>query len=120
MAKKTRQKINLATAEQADGALPSFKSVYELCGIKDIKYRESTFAAYQTRLRAMDLIELQDHAYELAVVPSPSAQIMIDRLEEKYLRENPEQRAALAAARAARGGVETLEEQTERILAQGR
>lgn len=118
-----KKPLDLATAEQADGALPSFRSAYELVGIKDVKYRARTFAAYQSDLRAMDLVELQDHAYELAVVPSPSRQIMIDRLEEKYLRENPEQREALVAARQARealGESESIAERAEKIMAQAR
>lgn len=117
------KKLNLATAEQADGALSSPRSAYEICGIADVKYREKTFAGYSARLHAMDLIELQDHAYELAVVPSPSAQVMIDRLEEKFLRENPVERAAVAKARAEaaeRGESDSIERQAERIMARGR
>jgi hypothetical protein len=103
MAKKT-SRLDFATAEQTDGALPATLSVHEICGIKDAKYRHQTFAAYQTYLRSLDLAALQDHAYEFAVVPSPLARTMIMRLEDRFLRDYPEQRAGVPAARLARLG----------------
>lgn len=115
-----KRKFNLETAETADGALPSLRSAYELVGIKDFQYKAKTFSEYQGQLRAMDLIELQDHAYDYAVVPSQSAEVMIARLEEKYLRENPEQRLKVAAERQAQMESESEKEQVDRILSRGR
>lgn len=100
MAHKIRR-LDLATAEQADGALPAFRSVHEISGMNDVRYRHNTFAAYRAHLRSLNLIDLQDHAYAFAVVPSQSAQTMISRLEEKYLRDNPQQRPWRPAARLA-------------------
>jgi hypothetical protein len=115
------KKLDLSTAEQTDGALYSDRTAYEIAGIKEVSYREKSFAAYQTSIRAMDLVELHDHAYNLAVTPSPSRQAMLDRLEEKYLRENPRERESVAKARrAANDRPLTIQEQAERILAQGR
>lgn len=117
----TKRKLNLATAEQADGALPPIRSAYQLMGIQDDKYREKTFASYQARLRKMDLAELQDHAYEMAVPPSPAAHVMIDRLEDKYLHQNPEQRQLVNEQRARENGrTMTIKEQAERVMARSR
>lgn len=117
-----RVPLDLATTEQADGALPSFRSAYELVGIRDVTYRHRSFAEYQKWLAASDLVELHDHAYAIAVVCSSSRPVMIQRLEDKYLNENPHERVALAEARqaAARENVETTEQAAERIMARGR
>lgn len=118
---KTRKKLDIATAQQADGALPSFTSVYELVGIKDRRYMERTFADYSARLDQMGLPELHDHAYNMGVVPSPSRGLMIKRLQERFLDENPDQRAAVVAERAKKASApQTLDEQVEDILSRSR
>lgn len=113
-----RGRLDLATAQQSDGALPSFKSVYDLVGIRDVRYRHATFASYSAWLKTQDLAELHDHAYEFALAMSPSRGVMIDRLEGKYLQENPEQRVALADARRAEATKNplTIDQQARRIL----
>ncbi len=93
MAKK---KLNLDTAKQVDGALPTVRSVYDLVGAQTLRYRETSFGSYQSRLRRMNLLELHDHAFEVGEVPSPSQDAMIDRLERRFLRENPDLRPARA------------------------
>ena len=117
MARKKR--LNIETAEQADGALEATRSAYDIAGIRDVRYRETTFAAYREKLAGMDLIELHDHAYDLAVVPSASRPETIKRLEDKYLSVNPEQRIAYGKERqaaAARAEDETVAQRAERIL----
>lgn len=120
MARKNGKKaLDLDNAEQADGALESPRSAYEIVGIKDYRYRETSFAAYSARLHQMDLSELHDHGYDMAEPISPSRQVMIDRLERKYLRENPHQRSTAAKLRAPQDD-SSIEEQAQRIMAQGR
>lgn len=123
MARKSAKKIDITTAQVADGALKAPRSVYEIVGVKNVSYRERTYASYQSQLRKMDLVELHDHAYEVGSVPSPSKEITIDRLERKYLQENPAERAALIEARdkAALEPEElSVHEQAQRIVARGR
>ena len=120
---RKRQPLDLSTAEQADGALPPIRSVYELVGIKDVRYNERTFTAYSARLNKMDLVELHDHAYDLALTCSPSRSFMIQKLEEKYLKEHPDQREAIYAARQAESvnqDSESIARQAERIMTMGR
>lgn len=125
MATPTRKKpkINLGTAEQADGALAAPVSAYELVGIRDIRYREQSYSAYEARLRSTHLSDLQDECYRIGVVASSNKEVTIQRMLERYLKENPREREGLAAARAkAQRGAskETPEQQAMRILAAAR
>ena len=99
MARKTKGKINLETASVADGSLKPFNSVYELAGIKNVSYREKSFAAYQNTIRSMNLLELHDHGFSIGVPAGATKDIMLDRLERKFLQENPNERAAYIKAR---------------------
>lgn len=122
-ASNRKRGLDLATAEQTNGALNPIRSVYELVGIKDVRYNERTYAAYSARLAKMDLVELHDHAYDLALSCSPSRPFMIAKLEEKFLKEHPDQRDAVHAARLAEEASEDSESITkraERIMARGR
>ncbi len=115
-----RRKLDLATAEQADGALAAPRSAYEIAGIQDTHYREKTYAAYEKKLTAMGLDELHDLAYDQAVVGSDSRAETIKRLLDKYLTDNPGQREAVAAQRRADAeGVTSIADRAARILAQG-
>ncbi len=121
--KGPKKQLDLSTASVADGSLKPVRSVYELMGIKNVSYREKSYGAYQDQLRRMNVIELQDHAYEVGVVPGATKDSMIDRLERKFLQENPDQRDAYYAAKAAGASNApelSLEEQAQRILARGR
>ena len=128
MAKETKKrgKLDLSTATVADGAQKPIRSVYELVGIKDIKYRETTYGSYQGRLKKMNLIELQDHGFSIGVVPASSRDIMIDRLERKYLQENPDAReqyhAERTAAQVAAGDDDklTVRQRAERVMEKAR
>lgn len=120
-AKKTP--LNLDTAIQADGALKPLRSVYELIGLKNVSYREKTYAAYQEQLRRMDLAQLHEHSYQVGVAGGATKEIAIDRLERKYLTENPEQRDQMIAERNAAlrdEGELTVSEQATRIRSKGR
>lgn len=96
MAKK---KLDISKAQVADGAQPSIRSVYELVGIKDVKYRDTTYASYRAKIDAMDLVQLHDEARSAHVLTNPSRLVMLDRLEEQFLKHNPGQRALVAAGR---------------------
>lgn len=121
--KTKKEPLNLATAMQADGALKPLRSVYDLVGVKNVTYREKTYAAYQEQLRRMDLAQLHEHSYQVGVAGGATKEIAIDRLERKYLLENPEQREQMIAERnaALQGeGELTVAEQAARIRARGR
>ncbi len=125
VAKASKKQFDLSTSQVADGALKPLRSVYEIMGVKNVSYREKTYASYQDQLRRMNVIELQDHAYEIGVLAGSTKDSMIDRLERKFLQENPEQRDAHIAARAAANGKteadgESIADQAARIIARGR
>lgn len=121
MARKSGKKLDIATAQVADGALKAERSIYEIVGFKSVRYRARSYAEYQTMIRKMDLLQLHEHSYEVGAVASPSKEITIDRLERKYLQENRGEREALNEARAKEGLAaekRTIREQAEAIMAQ--
>jgi hypothetical protein len=99
MARKSKKTIDIGSATVADGSLKPFRSVYELAGIKNVSYWEKTFAAYQSKIRSMNLLELHDHGFTIGVPAGATKDIMIDRLERKFLQENPHERDAYLKAR---------------------
>lgn len=118
-----RKKFNPATTQMADGAMPAIHSAYELMGIKNIKYRERSFAAYQSQLRRMNMVELHDHAFEVGVLAGSSKETVIANLERKFLQENPAEREGFYARRNSetRPDAElSVEERAERIMEQAR
>lgn len=118
-----KKKLDLATAKQADGALPSMRQIEEMVGIKGTSYWEKSYGEYQTMLRSKNLIELHDHAFEVGVVPASHRDMMIDRLERKFLQENPDARDKhLASVRAGNGdtGDLPIEDQAKLILSRTR
>ena len=93
-----KQKLDLSKAQQADGALKPIHHIYDLVGVKNVSYRAKTYSQYQEMIRRMNLVELHDHAREVNVVPAATKDLMIDRLERKYLQERPEEREKYYAA----------------------
>lgn len=81
------RKINLKTAKVSNGALPA-KSVYEMVGIPTTSYKHKSLADYSKMIGRLNLIELQDHAYEQGVPAGPDRDTLIDRLERKFIQEN--------------------------------
>lgn len=125
MARKSTSKktLNLETAKVADAELKPIRSVYELVGIKNVSYYEKTYPDYQKSLAKMSLLEMHDHAFSIGVPCAASKEIMVDRLERKYLQENPQQREAWKQARdAGKDGEKELsvQEQAKLILSRGR
>ncbi len=87
-AKRGKKALNLATAQVADGALAAPQSVYEICGNKYSRYRTTDIGIYSQSLAAMNLIELQDHAYDVAVTPARDRETTIARLEQEFRRNH--------------------------------
>lgn len=119
----TRRKLTLENGETSTAALPAIRSAYELMGIKDTRYRERSFAAYQARIQQMDLVELHDEAFDVALPCSPDRGYMIKLLEEKFLKENPVERGTVVAAQRAESAKAdrlTVAERAKRILADAR
>jgi hypothetical protein len=88
MATKKKKVLDISTAKVADGALaPRAKSAYEICGISTFTYKHRTLAEYQTYLHKLNLIQLQDEAYEHGITAGTSIPMLIDRLERQYCKE---------------------------------
>ncbi len=85
---RTKPVLNLSTAKVADGAQRSSQSVYELCGISTNTYRVNTIKDYTRTIRAMNLIDLQDEAYKNGVLATDNRDILLDRLERKFIQES--------------------------------
>lgn len=83
-----RKKLDISKAKVADGALNAPRSVYEMVGITVNKYATDNRDQYEATINNMNLIELQDEAYKHGVLASDSRNVTIDRLLEKFLREN--------------------------------
>ncbi len=86
--KRGRKKHDLSTAKVADGALKSPNSVYEMVGISTSSYKSRTLEEYKETLASMNLMELQEEAYRHATPATDNREIIIDRLERKFLQEN--------------------------------
>lgn len=88
-ARTPRKTVDLAaaTTKTADGALKPVRSVYAMCGVSENNYRSVSKAQYSINLAGMNLIELQDEAYEHGVPATDNRETMIDRLERKYISE---------------------------------
>lgn len=118
--KPRKAKLNLATAKVADGALATPKSVYEICGIRDGRYGGTkNVGDYERSLAKMDLIELQDEAYNKGVTPNQNRDIIIERLVRGFLQERSASRMPDAGSPDT-GASEELREQARKVLARGR
>lgn len=94
-----KKKLDLDSAKQADAALPPIRNIFDLVGVKNVSYWQKTYPDYQKYLRGLSMVELIDHAHEVNVVPGPTREIAIDRLERKFLRERPEEHEKYLAAK---------------------
>lgn len=112
-----KPKIDLSKAQTTDGALPA-RSIYEAVGIPTTSYRHASLASYSKMINALDLIELQDHAYEQGVLAGPDRHTLIDRLERKYIQEHA--KFAPTFEQPENEVNEDSREEAERILGRGR
>jgi hypothetical protein len=96
--KRTRKRVNIATAKVADGEIKSPTSVYEILGIPTHGYKSSSLAAYSADLRGMNLYQLQEEAYNRAVLATDSKEVLIDRLEKKFIQETSKFKTAVGAS----------------------
>lgn len=81
------KKVNLATAKVADGALESPKSIYEICGIASHSYNTSNLEEYKRSISSLNLMQLQEEAYNKGILPTDSREMLLDRLERKFIGE---------------------------------
>jgi len=95
-AAKRGRKLDLATAKIADGALTAPANVYEIIGHKVSVYTTSDYLTYQKQLRGMALYDMQEHAHEVGEIPTDNREVLIDRLERRFL----EATSKFAAAKA--------------------
>lgn len=116
-ATKRPRKVNLATAKVVDAALPAVKSVYEIVGLNDSAFGKQTFEQFQSKLTTMDLYSLQEMARKVGVVPTSKREVLVDRLERRFLQD----RVRSGPPKAPEMSVnEDLRAQTLKILARGR
>lgn len=111
-----KKKVDLATAKVADGALVSGRSVYEICGNRYSKYKTADLNVYRKTIAAMNLLELQDHAYEVGVTANQDRRVLVDRLEQEFRRHNVQ----LPRESAQPEGEHSLRDQAMQILSRGR
>ena len=90
--------IDLSHAEVATGEIKDFSSVYEILGRRTNPYKVNTFEEYKAKIGRMNLIDLQEHAYELGEAPIASRERLIDRLERKYLEAEGKKKTAIGLA----------------------
>ena len=65
-----------------------YKSVYEICGMKDSTYRTNDPAKYEAFLREMNLADLQNHSYEMGLLPTDNRNLMLDKLMREFRIKN--------------------------------
>lgn len=118
MARKA--KINLATAKVADGEVRGNTSIYAMCGIATTSYKHTTLAAYSKMINSLNLIELHDHAFQVGTLAGPDRNTLINRLEEKFLRENSKFSPAIGQPIEAPKGSSEARAEAERIISRGR
>lgn len=119
MARKS--KINLATAKVADGALKAPKSVYEICGIGTTSYKHRSVAEYSKMLNSLNLIELQDHAFQVGVLAGPDRNTLIGRLEDKFSLENSRFSPAIGQTKdGSKDADPAMRAEAERIISRGK
>lgn len=93
-AKRPRKRVNLATAHTADGEVKSPTSVYDLLGISTHGYKTTNLTSYTATLKSMNLAELHNEAYARAVLGTDNRDVMIDRLEKKFIQETSKFKSA--------------------------
>ena len=113
-----RKKIDLATAMVADAEVKSPTSLYEICGVRTSSYRTSNVEEYKASLAALNLIQLQDEAYQHAVPATQNREAIISRLVDKFILTV----GRLGAKTAHEDGDEAsaIRQQAKNIMARGR
>lgn len=114
-----KSKINLATAKIADGQSRSVQSVYEMVGLSNTNYKHKSLADYSKMINGLNLIELQDHAFNIGSLPGPDRTTLINRLERKFATENARFSAGVEQPDNSSGDPD-VRSQAEKILSQGR
>lgn len=115
------KKVNLATAKVADGALSAPKSVYEICGISTHGYNTTNLDDYKGSIKAMNLMQLQEEAYNKGVLPTDSRDMLVDRLEKKFILETSKFKTERGQVIGTKDTpAEALKRQALNILARGR
>ena len=64
------------------------KSVYEICGMKESVYRTNEPAKYEAFLREMNMADLQNHSYEMGLLPTDNRGLMLDKLMREFRIKN--------------------------------
>lgn len=115
-----RKKVNLATAKVADGRAQS-RSIYEMVGLPTSSYRCKTLAEYSKMINNLSVIELQDHAFQIGSLAGYDRATMIDRLEQKFIRENSKfATGAESVEDPAKGSSDAVRAEAARIISRGR
>lgn len=114
-----RKKLNLATAKQADGSLPTVRDVYSMVGISATPYRITSRADYVKAINGMNLPELHDEAYRVGVMTHPDRHTQISRLEMKFIQESTKFGAGIPTV-AQGNGDPALRAEAEKTLSRGR
>lgn len=112
-----RKKANLATAKTVDAALPAMKSVYEIVGMNDSVFGKESFEQFQRKIASLDLYSLQDMARKVNVIPHTKREVLVDRLEKRFLQDRMRAGPPKAAVVAVN---EDLREQALRTLSRAR
>ncbi len=100
----------MSKAQVANGALPAPVSIYGMLGISTDTYRAKNIQEYSKNLANMDLLQLQEEAYEVGIAAFGNRANIIDRLERKYLQET---------TKYAGVGQETADDMTPELREQG-
>lgn len=120
--KRTRKQVNLATAKVADGQTRTPTSVYEIVGIPTHSYKTNHLSQYSRELSTMNLAQLHQEAYARAVLATDSRDVLVDRLEKKFIQETSKFKSASdsRAFEVEPEVPETLRDHALRILSRGR
>lgn len=71
------------------------QSVWELMGIREVRYKFTDFREYMDHVRELDDMALNLECTKCGVSPSWSRDYILDRLEEKWLKFHPDQKEPL-------------------------
>ncbi len=114
MANRKKVNINIATAKVADGEVKSTTQIYDICGVKTSNYRTANLEEYTNYIKSLNLVQLQDEAYQHSVLASSNRDVIIDNLTKKFIREV----GKFGAKSTAPGN--DLRQQALNVLARGR
>lgn len=119
--KRARKRIDLSKAKVADGEVRTHTSVYEIMGVSTHGYHTTNASQYSQELRAMNLLQLQDEAYRRAITPTDNREMLLDRLERRFLQETSKFKTAEGRSFTKEpDGEVSLKDQALRVLSRGR